>query len=146
MRILTYVFIGLTVGGVSGALGVCGRALPVPLLIRLRGLAPRKAAAPSLAIPAPPIGLPAALLAYREERVDLEAALWIAGAFMLGAYGSQYLVHHLPEERLRIRFGLLMFYVGTRFLLYTDSDADNEAAGLIAACYASSVFPFVMSM
>src|SRR5262245_39652297 len=140
MRILTYVFIGLTVGGISGALGIGGGVLLVPLLIWLCGLDTKKAAGTSLAILIPPIGLPAALLAYREERVDLEAALWIAGAFMLGAYGSQYLIHYMPDGMLRFLFGLLMIYVGARFLLSTDSEAANAAAGLLAAGGAWLVF------
>jgi uncharacterized membrane protein YfcA len=146
MRILLFIGIGLAVGSVSGALGIGGGVLLIPLLVWLCGMDTKKAAGTSLAILVPPIGLPAALLAYREERVDLEAALWIAGAFMFGAYGSQYLIQYLPVDALKFLFGLLMFYVGARFLLSTDSEAANAAAGLISVGAAWVGFLFLRAL
>ena len=51
----------LTVGGVSGVLGIGGGVLLVPALIWLCRFEPLKAAGTSLAILIPPIGLPAAI-------------------------------------------------------------------------------------
>ena len=81
LQYVIYIAIGLTIGSVSGILGIGGGVLIVPALIWMCGLDPKKAAGTSLAILIPPIGLPAARCADNEEQVELSAALWIAGAF-----------------------------------------------------------------
>src|SRR5580693_6972309 len=106
MDILKFVLIGLVVGSLSGVLGIGGGVLLVPALIWLCGFDPKKAAGTSLAILIPPIGLPAAWRAYNDRLVDLEAALWIAGAFMVGAYASRGLVQYLDDQTLRVSFGV----------------------------------------
>jgi uncharacterized membrane protein YfcA len=115
--IIVYVVIGLFVGSVSGALGIGGGVLLVPALMWLCRFEPAKAAGTSLAILIPPVGLPAAMKAYNESRVDLEAALWVAGAFTVGAYLGASFVSRIPEFTLRLMFGTLMIYVGVRFLV-----------------------------
>ena len=68
--IILYVMIGLVVGSVSGALGIGGGVLLVPALVWLCRFEPAKAAGTSLAILIPPIGLPAAMKAFHEKRVQ----------------------------------------------------------------------------
>jgi uncharacterized membrane protein YfcA len=110
--------------------------LLIPALIWLCGLDVKKATGTSLAILVPPIGLPAALRAYRHAQVDLEVALWVAGSFMVGAYLGRVFLEALPETAtpsLRLLFGLLMMYVAMRFMLASSSEAANAAAGMVAA-------------
>jgi uncharacterized protein len=133
MTIVIYVAIGLVIGSVSGIMGIGGGVLLVPVLIWLCDFDPKKAAGTSLAILIPPIGLPAAWRAYHEEQVNLEAALWIAGAFMVGAYVSRGLVDYIRPDWFRLGFGMLMILVAVRFMLDSDSEAMNAAAGLGAA-------------
>jgi len=133
MQVLTYVGIGLTIGALSGALGIGGGVLLVPALIWLCGFKTDRATGTSLAVLIPPIGLPGALQAYRAGRVDLAAALWIAAAFTVGAFASQAVFNYLPTLQLRLLLGMIMLYVGARFMLAADSEAANAAAGLIAA-------------
>lgn len=143
MDILLLIVIGLTVGSVSGALGIGGGVLLVPALIWLCGFDVKKATGTSLAILVPPIGLPAAFRAFRAEQVDLVAAMWVAGAFMLGAYLGRIFIEWLPETAtpsLRLLFGLLMVYVAMRFMLASDSEAANAAAGIGAAVLAWIAF------
>jgi uncharacterized membrane protein YfcA len=132
MTILTYVAIGLVIGSLSGVMGIGGGVLLVPALMWLCAFEPRRAAGTSLAILIPPIGLPAAWRAYNAEQVDLEAALWIAGAFTIGAYASRGLVDFIDPLYFRFAFGLLMIYVAVRFMLASDSAAANALAGLTA--------------
>lgn len=140
MTILLYILIGLAVGSVSGAFGIGGGVLLVPALMWLCDFDPRRATGTSLAILVPPIGLPAALEAFRKSQVDLQAALWIAGAFMVGAFASRAVVEHVPDRALRFLFGLLMMYLAARFLLSTDSEAAYAAAGLVAVTLAWLAF------
>jgi hypothetical protein len=137
LQYVIYIAIGLTIGSVSGVLGIGGGVLIVPALIWLCGLDPKKAAGTSLAILIPPIGLPAAWRAYNEEQVDLPAALWIAGAFMIGAYVSRGLIEHVPVAWFRLAFGLIMIFVATRFILDSDSEARSAAAGIAAVVLTS---------
>ena len=130
--IIVYVVIGLLVGSVSGAMGIGGGVLLVPALMWLCRFEPAKAAGTSLAILIPPIGLPAAMKAYSEKRVDLEAALWIAGAFTVGAYLGASFVSRIPEFTLRLMFGSLMIYVGIRFLVGEPSETRYAWTALIS--------------
>ena len=69
VQYLTYVAIGLTIGSVSGVLGIGGGVLLVPALIWLcKGFDMKKATGTSLAILIPPIGLPAAWRCHRPTR------------------------------------------------------------------------------
>ncbi len=130
--IILYVMIGLFVGSISGALGIGGGVLLVPLLMWLCRFEPAKAAGTSLAILIPPIGLPAALKAFSEKRVDLEAALWIAGSFTAGAYLGASVVSRIPEFTLRLMFGTLMIYIGFRFLVTATTESRYASMALVS--------------
>ncbi len=136
MTILLYILIGLAIGSVSGALGIGGGVLLVPALMWLCGFDPKKATGTSLAILVPPIGLPAALYAYRRGHVEFDAALWVAGAFMVGAYGSRVLMEQSSDQLLRLLFGLMMVWIGMRFIVSADSEAANALAGLVGVSFA----------
>lgn len=132
MSIFLYILIGLAVGSVSGAFGIGGGVLLVPMLIWLCEFEPRKATGTSLAVLALPVCLPAAFTAFRKNHVDLEAVLWIAGAFLVGALTTRAMVDYLPDRALRFLFGLLMVYIAARFLLSANSEAAYAGAGLVA--------------
>ncbi len=133
MRILIYILLGLAVGTISGMLGIGGGVLLVPALIWLCHFSYPKAAGTSLAVLVPPIGLPAALKALSEERVDIAAAVWIAGFFTVGAYGGASVVRYVNPEWLRLGLGLIMLYIAARFIVDSGSESANAAAGLVAA-------------
>jgi uncharacterized membrane protein YfcA len=134
--IIFFVLIGLMVGSVSGALGIGGGVLLVPALMWICRFEPAKAAGTSLAILIPPIGLPAAMKAYNESRVDLAAAIWIAGAFTVGAYFGASYVSRISDFTLRLMFGTLMIYVGVRFLIGGTAETGYAALGLLSIIFA----------
>ena len=136
MRILLYIAIGLTIGTLSGMLGIGGGVLLVPALIWLCGFDYPRATGTSLAVLAPPIALPAALKAFSESRVDLTAAVWIACSFAVGGYSGATAVRYLHPEYLRLGLGLVMLYIAMRFIVESNSDTANAAAGLTAATLA----------
>jgi uncharacterized membrane protein YfcA len=139
MQVLAYILLGLVIGGVSGALGIGGGVLLVPALM-LFGFTYSKATGTSLAVLVPPIGLLAAWKSYQQGRVDIEAAVAIALAFAAGAYGGAWAVSIIPQELLRLLFGLLMIYVAARFIIESDNEATNAAAGLVAILFAWAGF------
>lgn len=132
MRILLLLLVGGSIGAVSGALGIGGGILLVPALIWIFGFDYGRAAGTSLAVLVPPIGLLAAVRAYQEDRVDLQAAMCIALAFAVGAYGGAASVRYLPVEALRFAFGLLMIFIAVRFVVSASSEATAALTGIIA--------------
>ena len=74
MAIVIYLMIGLVIGSVSGVMGIGGGVLLVPALIWLCGFKSNEAAGTTLAVLIPPIGLPTAWRAYKENDVNLQAA------------------------------------------------------------------------
>src|SRR5262249_61329065 len=71
---------------------------------------------------------------------DREAAVWIAVAFAVGAYGGAWAVSVIPQEILRLSFGLLMIYVAMRFIVGSDNEAATAAAGLVGMLFAWATF------
>jgi hypothetical protein len=112
--------------------------LLVPALIWLCGFDPRTAAGTTLAVLVVPVVLPAAWRYHAARLVHVEAAVWIALAFAVGAYLGAYLVvqHMLPGQALRLGFGLIMIYIAIRLILAADSEATNVAAGIVATVIA----------
>lgn len=129
MKILLYLSIGLTVG----SLGIGGGVLLVPILIWLCEFEPARAAGTSLAVLMIPVCFPAAWKAFGQGRVDLEAALWIAAAFAVGAYGGAAAVPFLPKSTLRLLFGFLLIVVGVRFVGAARPEADCSLTGVTAS-------------
>src|ERR1700680_4452682 len=136
MRVLLYVLVGCSIGGVSGALGIGGGVLLVPALMWLFGFDYPKAAGSTPAGLVPPVGLLAAWKSYQQNRVDVEAAVWIALAFAAGAYLGAAAVRHIPAELLRLCFGFLMLYIAVRFIVSSNSEVTHAAAGLVAVAFA----------
>jgi uncharacterized membrane protein YfcA len=132
MEILIYVAIGITIGCLSGVLGIGGGVLIIPALIWFCGFAPSEARGTSLAILIPPIGLPAAIKYYHDGKVILAAAVWIACAFALGALVGAYVVRYFDELLLRLIFGLIMVYIAFRVMISSDNEVAVAAAGLTA--------------
>jgi uncharacterized membrane protein YfcA len=130
MRILLYLAAGVGIGGVSGALGIGGGVLLVPVLMWFFGFDYSRAAGTSLAVLVPPIGLLAAWKYYHEGLMDLEAALWIALAFAAGAYLGAGLAPSIPVPVLRLGLGLMLIFVAVRFLFASDASVASAAGGL----------------
>ena len=138
MDIIQYLCIGLAVGVISGTLGIGGGVLMLPALWWICNLPPSRAAGTTLAVLVVPVVLPAAYEYYAKGNVDWRAALWIAAAFAVGGYGGAVLRnrHLLPEELLRLLFGLIMIYVAFNVMLSAEPDAAKAAAGIVATLLA----------
>jgi uncharacterized membrane protein YfcA len=135
MDIFLFLGIGLAVGMVSGMLGIGGGVLMLPALVWICGLKPSTAAGTTLAVLVVPVVLPAAYEYYMSGHLDLRAACWIAVAFSAGGYLGAVLRHQrvVPEEVLRVAFGLIMIYIAFSMILSSDPNAAKAAAGVGAA-------------
>jgi uncharacterized membrane protein YfcA len=136
MIFLLYVIVGLVIGVVSGALGIGGGVLLIPAFVWIFKFDQQMATGTTLAVLVPPIGLLAALEYYRRGKVEWEAALVIAITFIVGAYLGARLAQDLPDATLRLLFGLMLIYVGIRFILHADAAAASALVGVIAVAAA----------
>jgi uncharacterized membrane protein YfcA len=142
MDILLYLGIGLTVGVVSGTVGIGGGVLMLPALMWICGQDQRLAAGTTLAVLVVPVVLPAAYEYWTKGYVDVKAALWIALAFALGGYLGAALRNNdvVPEEMLRFVLGLIMMYIAINLVLSSNSAATKAAAGVTALVLVWLVF------
>ncbi len=144
MRILLYILIGLGIGSVSGTLGIGGGVLLIPALIWVFEYDYPRAAGTSLAILSMPIAFVPAVWNYFQRQVigweDLKVAFWIAGALAIGTYLGSLAVGYLPRAVLQVGFGLVLIYVGARFLTQSNSEVAAALAGLTSVALAWLAF------
>jgi len=117
MQFAWLLLFGLTVGVLSGLLGIGGGVVLVPGLILLFGYSQPEAQGTSLAVLIPPIGLFAAIVYYQHGYVRLPAVGWIAAGIVIGAVLGAKLVPMIPLSALRVAFGVLLLYLGCAFVV-----------------------------
>ncbi|HWA99741.1 MAG TPA: sulfite exporter TauE/SafE family protein [Pirellulales bacterium] len=121
---------GAVVGMLSGVLGIGGGIVLVPGLMLLFEFNQREAQGTSLAVLSMPVAIAAAVVYYRNGYVHLPVMAYLAGGFVVGAFGGANLVPYVPVHVLRPMFGLLLLYVG--FLFVLDLQSGRPAAALPA--------------
>ena len=112
-----YLGIGLTVGIVSGLLGIGGGVLMVPAIVYIWGRSMQIAVGTSLAVMIP--GALAGVLRHHFSfgNVDFRLAGLLAVGAVVGAYAiGAPLADSLPGPMLKKIFGLLMVIVGLRMI------------------------------
>jgi uncharacterized membrane protein YfcA len=114
---LMFVIIGIFGGVASGLFGVGGGIVIVPALIYWAGFSQHKATGTSLAVLLPPIGLAATFEYYRNGNVDIRAAMILAVAMFVGAWGGALLANQIKGPHLRLIFGLFVSCVGV-YIVY----------------------------
>lgn len=135
--------VGLGVGAASGMLGIGGGVLVIPALVLLLGFTQQRAVGTSLAMLLPPIGIFAVLRHHRAGNVDWPAAMTMAAAFAIGAYGGATVLSKgwIPERVLRVGFAGFMLYVAANMVFRAERRV-WAAAGtvVIAAAWAVTYF------
>lgn len=117
--------VGAAGGLLSGAFGVGGGLLMVPLLMTFAAMDQRRASATSLAaiVPAAVVGSITYLL---NGEIDLLAALFVAIGGIAGSWAGSWLLRHLSLGWLRWLFIGLLVAVAVRLLLVTPARADGR--------------------
>jgi hypothetical protein len=111
------VIIGIFGGVSSGLFGIGGGIVIVPALIYWAGFSQHKATGTSLAVLLPPIGLAATLEYYRNGNVDIKAAMILAAAMLVGAWGGAFLANKMKGPHLHFIFGVFVSGIGV-YLVY----------------------------
>jgi uncharacterized protein len=113
------VIVGVCVGIYSGIMGLGGGTIMIPVLVLLLGFDQHRAVGTSLAVMIPPVTLPAVIAYYREGRVDLSVAMWIAVGVLCGAYAGGWFANRLSKNAMQMTFGFVLIYVAGYTLFNT---------------------------
>src|SRR4051812_22242777 len=107
------VVIGIVSGVAAGFFGIGGGVLVVPLLIYWVGFSQHRATGTSLAVLLPPVGLAAVIEYYRNDNVDIRAAIVIAIAMLIGGGAGAIFANRVSGPYLRLAFGVFVVILGT---------------------------------
>jgi len=114
---LLFVVIGSMGGVAAGLFGIGGGIVIVPALVYWANFSQHRAIGTSLAVLLPPVGLAAVLEYYRRGNVDVKAAIILAVAMLIGAWGGAHLANQMKGPSLRLIFGLFVSGIGI-YLVY----------------------------
>ncbi|MCC7364143.1 MAG: sulfite exporter TauE/SafE family protein [Dehalococcoidia bacterium] len=129
---------GLGGGLFSGLTGVGGGAVMVPLMTGVLRMRQHTAHGTSLVV----IIFAAAASAFVYavgEGIDWALVAVLLPASLAGAYAGARLVQLVPGTRLRQLFGLFVFLVGVRLLLFRDVDPVFDVSGLREAALGAAI-------
>ena len=112
--ILLLIVIGILAGILSGFVGVGGGLIIVPALVYLMGFTQLQSQGTSLAVLLLPVGILAVWNYHKAGNVNINYALIIGAAFIVGGYFGSKLAHRIPEDMVKFIFGLLMLYAAIR--------------------------------
>ncbi len=115
--ILTLILIGLVAGTFSGLIGIGGAIIIIPSLIYFLGMDQYSAQGTSLGIMLPPIGILAAWSYYKEGALNLQYAMIIAAAFVVGGYIGSKFALNIPEAMIRKVFAAVLAVIAIKMFL-----------------------------
>ena len=111
---MLYIIIGLIGGVLSGLFGIGGGVVIVPALLLFAHMSPLTATGTSLGALLLPVGALGAWAYYRNDHLDVRAALFIALGLFVGAYVGARLAPLLTAEQLRRGFAVFLVLVAIR--------------------------------
>ena len=116
--ILVIFVMGLSVGVLSGLLGIGGGVVLVPMMVFLLGIAQHTAQGISMLVI-----IPTAIVSvwqfYRDKLINYQAAVYIAAGAVAGALISANFVQDVPADLLKRIFGIFVVYSGVKMILGT---------------------------
>jgi uncharacterized protein len=116
--IIVLIIIGILAGILGGFVGVGGGIIIVPALVYFLGQSQHMAIGTSIAVMLPPIGIMAAINFYRSGDLNLNYAMVIAAAFIIGGYfGSKWSISLKESVHVvKLIFGMVLLYGGIKLI------------------------------
>jgi uncharacterized protein len=102
--------VGLVAGLLSGAFGIGGGVVLVPMLALILGVSQHEAQGMTLAVLLLPIGLPAVLTYHRVHPIRVRLTAFLALGFLPGVWAGARAASLLPERPLRALFVLFLLF------------------------------------
>jgi len=115
--LISLVLIGLLAGFFSGALGIGGSVIMIPLLMLWVGFSQHQAQGTSLAVLSVPVTFLAAFTYYKEGFVNWKYAIIIAITFVIGGYLGSKLAISINQVLLKKIFGGVLLLVAIKMIL-----------------------------
>lgn len=116
MMILFLAVLGVTVGALSGLFGIGGGVLILPALVFLCGFSQKMATGTTLAMLLPPIGVLAFLEYYKNNYVNVPAAIVLVIGFLAGSQIAARYAIAMNEVVLKRGFGILLITIGVIYI------------------------------
>ena len=118
--VIGLLLLGLFAGWLSGMVGIGGGIVIVPALVFLFAFSFRTAQGTSIAALAPPIGLMAAYVYYRQGNVDVKAAALIALGFFVGGFLGAKTNYLLKKEVIEKALAIVLIGIGLKMFFSND--------------------------
>lgn len=115
--VVSFLFLGLLAGVLSGLLGIGGGILIVPALVFIVGMSQHRAQGTTLALMVPPIGLLAAWTYWKQGYVDVKVAALICLGFFFGGLIGARLAGSVDAMLLKKLFGLALLITAFKMIL-----------------------------
>ena len=109
--------IGLVAGIFSGFVGLGGGLIIVPALVYFLGMSQHMGQGTALAMMLPPIGILGVMNYYKNDYVDMKAALFLAAAFIIGSYFGSKAAISLPADAVKKTFGVVMLLLALKMII-----------------------------
>jgi len=111
--------VGLVAGIAGGVFGIGGGAIMVPAMVLLLNLDQKLATGTSLAAQILPIGILGALVYYRNGKLNIKYAVFIAIGLVVGnLFGALFANQtFITSETLMKLYGIFLLLLGLRYLL-----------------------------
>lgn len=113
---MLFLALGFFAGTISGLIGIGGGIILVPVLVFFFAFSQQQAEGTTLAAMVPPIGALAAYVYYRAGFVNVPAAMWIAGGFIVGGFVGARFATSINPDVLRRIFGVFAVAIGAKML------------------------------
>mgnify|MGYP001574352664 FL=1 len=116
MPFVLYVLVGVIAGILSGAFGIGGGVIMVPLLVLWFGLTQHQAQGTALAVMLAPVFILAVMRYYAAGNVKVQMALFIACGFVVGALLGAHWIQGVPDAALKRAFGVFLILIGVKMV------------------------------
>ena len=116
MPFVLYVLVGVIAGILSGAFGIGGGVIMVPLLVLWFGLTQHQAQGTALAVMLAPVFILAVTRYYTAGNVKVQMALFIACGFVVGALLGAHWIQGIPDAALKRAFGVFLILIGVKMV------------------------------
>lgn len=114
MTQLISILVGLAGGILSGAFGVGGGLVMIPIMVYFLHFTQHMAQGTSLAILLLPVGILAVLRYYQDGNVSIPVAAFAVIGFVFGAFLGAHLIQSVPDANLKRAFGVFIIMVGIK--------------------------------
>jgi uncharacterized protein len=115
--VIGLLLLGLFAGWLSGMVGIGGGIVIVPALVFFFAYSFRTAQGTSIAALAPPIGIMAAYVYYKQGNVDVKAAALIALGFLVGGFLGAKTNYMVRKEVVEKFLAVVLIGIGLKMLI-----------------------------